>query len=240
MSVEKVTELFQKLNTAATPEDRTSAGAEVVKAAKAAGVASLAAVSEQIKAAIDDAAPLAREGGLAAFSLVLAEFGTKAEPYLFPLVPIVLERASDKAAPIRAAAEAAATEFFAVLNPYSTENMLPTLFDAMAQARSWQTKVLALQLVAGMAKTAPVQIASCLHEIVPRLTGRWTALGNPHAWTCVHLSHVPCMRPCAGMHGICYERIMHGRGPYSFFSLLPSQTACLTPRSRSRPPRPPP
>ena len=172
MSVEKVTELFAKLSTAASPEDRTAAGAEVVKAAKAAGIGSLVAVSASLKAALEDASATAREGALVAYSQLVAEFGAQSEPYLVPLIPALLERASDKVAPVRTAAEAAAKALFAVLNGYSTENVLPFLFDGMAQARSWQTKVLALQLLTGLAKTAPVQTAACLHDIVPRLTGK--------------------------------------------------------------------
>ncbi len=173
MSAAKVAELFAKLNVSATPEDRSANGADVVKAVKADGLGSMAAVADQLKAAIEDtAAPLAREAGLVAFSQLVAEFGAKSEPYLFPLLPVLLERAADKVAGVRAATETAATDLFAILNPYSTENALPALFEGMDQARNWQTKVLAINLLAGMSKTAPTQIASCLHAIVPRLTGK--------------------------------------------------------------------
>mmetsp|Transcript_33591 Transcript_33591/g.74378 ORF Transcript_33591/g.74378 Transcript_33591/m.74378 type:complete len:1029 (+) Transcript_33591:223-3309(+) len=171
--VQKVTELFQKLTTAATPEDRTAAATEVAAAAKAGGAAALcdAGIVEKLRVAIEDtASPLAREGGLVAFTEVIQSAGKVAEPYLVPLVPQLLERAADKVAPVRAAAEAAAKALFATINPYSTEDVLPALFDGMAQARNWQTKVLALNLLSGVAKTAPIQVAACLSEIVPRLT----------------------------------------------------------------------
>ena len=165
MSAEKLTELFAKLSASGTPES----AAEIVKATKSAGLASMATVSEQLKALLEDSK--AAEGGLVAFSQLVAEFGSKSEPYLVPLLPQLLERASDKSPSVRAAAEAAATALFAAVNPYSTESLMQPLFDGMAQARGWQTKVLALQLLSGLAKTAPIQLCSCLHEIVPRLTG---------------------------------------------------------------------
>lgn len=164
MSVEQITELFGKLNATTTPEDRTGAAAALVAAAKAKGPTSLPAIGEQLKAAIDT------EAGLVAFKAIAEEFGKVAEPYLFPLLPNLLERVADKSASIRTAVEEAAKALFAILNPYSTRNSLPPLFDAMGQARNWQSKVLALTLLAGMAKTAPTQIATCLSDIVPRLT----------------------------------------------------------------------
>ena len=167
MSVAKLTELFAALSASSTPVE---SAAEIVKAAKGAGLASLAAVSEQLNTVLTDGK--ASEAGLVAFSQLVAEFGSKSEPYLVPLLPQLLERASDKSPSVRAAAEAAATALFAAVNPYSTESLMQPLFDGMAQARGWQTKVLALQLLSGLAKTAPIQLCACLHEIVPRLTGK--------------------------------------------------------------------
>jgi len=170
MSAEKLIELFAKLSASGTPSE---SAAEIVKAAKSAGLASLATVSEQLKVQMEDKAV---EGALVAFSLLVAEFGAKSEPYLVPLLPLLLERASDKSPSVRAAAEAAATALLSVVNPYSTESLMQPLFDGMAQARGWQTKVLALNLLSGLAKTAPIQTCACLHEIVPRLTGETPSL----------------------------------------------------------------
>lgn len=172
-TVEKITELFQKLSTSATPEERNAVASDVAATVKASGVAAIKAsgVVDKLKAGIEDtASPLAREGALVAFAQLATELGISAEAFLVPMLPALLERAADKVAPVRAAAEAAAKALFAVINPYSTEDVLPALFDGMAQARNWQTKVLALNLLAGMAKTAPTQIAASLSEIVPRLT----------------------------------------------------------------------
>ena len=165
-------ELFEKLKAASSAEERAAAAGEMVAAVKSAGISSLSAVAASLKDAVEDASnPSAREGGLVAFSKLVAEFGRKAEPFLVSMVATLLERAADKVAPVRTAAEEAAKALFAILNPYSTQDVLPALFEGMGQARNWQTKVLALNLLAGLAKTAPNQIAAGLSDIVPNLTG---------------------------------------------------------------------
>lgn len=164
-------ELFEKLKAASSAEERAAAAGEMVAAVKSAGISSLSAVAASLKDAVEDASnPSAREGGLVAFSKLVAEFGRKAEPFLVSMVATLLERAADKVAPVRTAAEDAAKALFAILNPYSTQDVLPALFEGMGQARNWQTKVLALNLLAGLAKTAPNQIAAGLSDIVPNLT----------------------------------------------------------------------
>lgn len=96
--------------------------------------------------------------------------GVFAEPYLIALLPVLLERLADKVAPVRAAAEAAMTAFFAALCPYSLEAALPALFDGMALARNWQTKVGALNALKTMSVRAPRQVAKALPDIVPKVT----------------------------------------------------------------------
>ena len=59
--------------------------------------------------------------------------GCSCEPYLLDLLSTVLERASDKQAPVRTAAENAAAAFVDVMSPYTVEEVLPQLFDGMQQ-----------------------------------------------------------------------------------------------------------
>jgi len=96
--------------------------------------------------------------------------GTAAEPELFSLVPVLLERAADKSAPVHAAAVEATHALFNLLSPYATVDVLPALYSGLAQARNWQTKVLALTMLSKLAKTAPKQIAASLADITPCLT----------------------------------------------------------------------
>lgn len=44
----------------------------------------------------DAAKPLAREGAMLAFTALVKQLGESAEPYLLPLIPLLLERYADK------------------------------------------------------------------------------------------------------------------------------------------------
>lgn len=168
--IQQVTELFQKLTTSATADDRTSVAGEVAAVVKSSGLGALKPIAEQLKAALEDAASAAREGGLQAFTTVVETVGKPAEPYLVPLLAQLLTLLADKVTPVRTAAEAALKALFAKLNPCSTATVLPVLFDGMAQARNWQTKVGALNALKALSETAPKQIAHALPEIVPKVT----------------------------------------------------------------------
>jgi elongation factor 3 len=73
---------------------------------------------------------------------------------------------------VRQAAEAALAAYIPTLNPYSVEDVLPTLFAGMAQAKPWQVKVGALQALEALSKSAPRQVARCLPDIVPKVRKR--------------------------------------------------------------------
>lgn len=168
--IQQVTELFAALTTGASAEDRAATASKVAELVKGAGAASLASanVVEQLKAAMEDAAsPVAREGGLQAFTALCSPLN---EPFLLPLLPVLVERAADKVASVRAAADAALAAFAGSVNPYSVEEMLPALFDGMALARNWQTKVAALNTLRALAKSNPRQVARSLPDIVPKVT----------------------------------------------------------------------
>jgi len=173
MSVSNVAEMMQKLSIAATPEDRTAAAGALAAAVASAGAASLksSGIANKIKEAIEDqASPLAREGGLVALAELVKKVGRPAEPYITCLLPALLNAAADKVASVRDQAVASAKALFAVVNPFKAYELLPHMFDGMQQARNWQTKVLALNLLSEISKTTPKPVAACLSDIVPRLT----------------------------------------------------------------------
>mmetsp|Transcript_15299 Transcript_15299/g.26489 ORF Transcript_15299/g.26489 Transcript_15299/m.26489 type:complete len:1035 (+) Transcript_15299:185-3289(+) len=171
--LQQITDLFAKLSTGATLEDRSATAAEVVALVKASGLPVLASagVTDKLKAAMEDqASPLAREGALQTFTALVEAFGVLAEPFIISLLPILLVLVADKAAPVRTAADAALVAFIAALHPYSVEAVLPVLFEGMGTARNWQTKVGSLNALRSLAKVAPRQVAYCLPDIVPRMT----------------------------------------------------------------------
>jgi hypothetical protein len=67
----------------------------------------------------------AREAALLAVKQLCQSVGREAEPYVVPLLPLLLERMADKAQPVREAAHAAAEAVAAVLCPRAVELVLP-------------------------------------------------------------------------------------------------------------------
>eukprot|EP00955_Chlamydomonas_euryale_P084280 363941-Chlamydomonas_euryale.AAC.19 len=188
-----LTEALAKLST-------NDVSSDAVALVKKNGISCMTAATEALAKATTSSDVTEKENALKAVKAFVAEFGKAAEPYLVSLIPNLLDRAADKAAPVREAAVEAAKAIFGVLNPYSTAIVLGYLFTGMEQAKNWQTKVLALESLAGMAKTAPNQIAAALSDIVPQLTGkcahreRWLL-----AWP-VFMFACGCTLPCVCAH----------------------------------------
>ena len=106
---------------------------------------------------------------LVAVTTLAESMGQAAEPFLVSALPITLQRGSSKDASVRTTAEAAAHALMALLCP-ALSFVLPTIFEFMQQEKPWQSRCLALSLLAQCVHTAPSQLASCLPQIVPELT----------------------------------------------------------------------
>ncbi|KAF5831548.1 hypothetical protein DUNSADRAFT_12961 [Dunaliella salina] len=172
-SVEQVTGLFQKLSTGSSAAERAPHASEVANMVKSQGASAIesAGIAAKLQEALNDTAnPTAREGALEAFTALVKAVGPTAEPFVMGLLPAVLDRLSDKVAPVRTAAEAAVPAVIDTVNPYSVEDVLVHVFDGMAQAKGWQTKVGALNAMKTLAARAPRQIAKQLPHIVPQVT----------------------------------------------------------------------
>lgn len=94
----------------------------------AAGFASLQAngLLTKLKAEAEDMSSAdAREAALLSFKQLCQSVGRPCEPYVVPLLPMMLERLADKAAPVREAASAAAHAVVAILCPHAVELVLP-------------------------------------------------------------------------------------------------------------------
>lgn len=72
--------------------------------------------------------------------------------------------------PVRTAAKSATRALAACLCPNAFRLVLPMLFDGMAKARNWQTKVGALLMLRSLTKTAPRQLAAALPVIMPNVS----------------------------------------------------------------------
>jgi hypothetical protein len=122
---------------------------------------------DRLAASLDSPDPDAREAALLAIAQLPAATGRAAEPYLLPLVPSILERATDKAAPARDAAAAAGAAVARSLCPHAAEMVLPVLFEHTDPLKKWQVRELALKMLAAVSEVAPRQVAARLPEIVP-------------------------------------------------------------------------
>lgn len=94
----------------------------------AAGFASLQAngLLTKLKAETEDMNNAdAREAALLAFKQLCQSVGRPCEPYVVPLLPVMLDRMADKSAQVRDAALAAAQAVVAVLCPHAVELVLP-------------------------------------------------------------------------------------------------------------------
>lgn len=93
----------------------------------AAGFASLQAngLLSKLSAETEDSNADTREAALLAFKQLCQSVGRPCEPYVVPLLPMMLERLVDKAAPVREAAAQAANAVISILCPHAVELVLP-------------------------------------------------------------------------------------------------------------------
>ena len=110
----------------------------------------------------EDALPLEREAGLAAYAALARDGGRAAEPFLLPLLPRVLARHADKVKAVREAAAAAGAALLAALNPHATRAAVGLLLAGSEQGLKWQARAAALALLEALAKRAPSVSTGCL------------------------------------------------------------------------------
>jgi elongation factor 3 len=147
---------------------------ELVNYIKSKGAPALKAdglIAKAQEAAANTTSPAVREVGLDAIAALAKEVGVAVEPYLVPVLPTILDKYADKAAPVREAAAKAGKAIVAIASPHSVKVILPYLFDAMEVKKVWQTKIGALQLLEAWTKSAPKELARSLPQIVPVATG---------------------------------------------------------------------
>jgi len=93
-----------------------------------------------------------------------------AEPYLCANLNVVLTAAAHKQTRVRAAAEAAAFALVSRMSPNAVRTLLPKLFESSAVGVAWQSRALALKLIASFGDNAPMQLGNSLPDVVPQVT----------------------------------------------------------------------
>ncbi|KAF9972278.1 translational elongation factor EF-1 alpha [Actinomortierella ambigua] len=168
--VAKNAALVGALSKVENTEQRQAAADELAGFLKATGlvqsVEGLKVIDALLALLENKKAPAAREGALLALGSIAVAFGQAAEPFLIPQMPKVLEMYSDKIVAVRQAADVASKAIMALPTRYAVSVLLPNLFHAIINSK-WQSKIGALDILAGLAQTAPLQVSQCLSDIVP-------------------------------------------------------------------------
>eukprot|EP00271_Cylindrocystis_brebissonii_P017671 TRINITY_DN467_c0_g1_i1.p1 TRINITY_DN467_c0_g1~~TRINITY_DN467_c0_g1_i1.p1 ORF type:complete len:1057 (+),score=230.82 TRINITY_DN467_c0_g1_i1:190-3360(+) len=169
----KMQEIWQRLVSVVSPDDRAAAAADVAALVKLEGPNAIKKylVVERIQHSADDKAnPLAREGAMVAFSVLMENVGRPVEPYLIPCFLTVLNLHSDKIGAVRAAAETAGRSLCSLICPFAAKQLTGAIFEGMADRKNWKTAEAALVLLGVLAHHAPRQLSLCLPEIVPKVS----------------------------------------------------------------------
>ncbi|CAM9567343.1 unnamed protein product [Choristocarpus tenellus] len=93
-----------------------------------------------------------------------------AEPHMAAMLPELLQAASHKQSVVQKAATTAVEAFGEKMSPNAVASVLPVLFSSMEYHQKWQTRSLALKLIARFGDNAAVQLGYSLPEVVPAVT----------------------------------------------------------------------
>lgn len=164
----RATALLKDLTESTAPQagQLKAAASDLAAFAKEFGLQSYGVLDSLKVAATNKKSVVARQGAQLAFSALSNAFGQSAEPYLIPVLPLILESYSDKLPVVRTAAEAAGKAVLAQPSRFAIPILLPILYDAISKSK-WQSKVASLNLITSMAETSPDQIKALLVDIVP-------------------------------------------------------------------------
>lgn len=96
------------------------------------------------------------------------------EAHLLNSLEALLNAASNKNTKVRSNAEAAVMAIAANMSPNSVREVLPVLFKCSEVGVAWQTRALALRVIASFGDHAPEQLGNSLPEVVPHVTASMT------------------------------------------------------------------
>lgn len=92
------------------------------------------------------------------------------EAFLITGLPAILAAAAHKQIKIRQAADAAALAISSKMSPNCVRSVLPALFEAAEVGKPWQSRALALKIIASFGDHAPLQLGNALPMVVPEVT----------------------------------------------------------------------
>ncbi|KAG0199386.1 hypothetical protein BGX33_011674 [Mortierella sp. NVP41] len=163
--------MLSQLYTAATSEECDAIARDMAARVEKEGLISLK--SNNILANLEaecknKKSGLAREGALIGICALADVLGRPSEPFLMPLLPLILDLYADKGPVVQDAASRAALAIMANMPSQSAPIVLPILFQSIGgPGKKWQTKVGALQILADLSNASPIQVGIALPEIIP-------------------------------------------------------------------------
>ena len=89
------------------------------------------------------------------------------EPYLVELLGPTLVAVGDKMTPVKTAATAAALAIAAALNAHAVKAVLPPIIKSVTTAQKWQEKMVGLQCIETLVKSAPTELAFRVPDLIP-------------------------------------------------------------------------
>ncbi len=94
----------------------------------------------------------------------------ESEAFIVSLLGPMMDLASNRLKPVQDEASVAVKAVAKVFCSDALSAILPTIFKAMEYGQKWQTRVVALEFLAGLADHAPEQLGILLPDVVPLLT----------------------------------------------------------------------
>jgi elongation factor 3 len=132
-----------------------------------------------------------RKAALAAFAAICESAGQAGEPFTSKLIASVLKLYGDKEKSVREAAEAAGPKIVSNLPGFAVKVVVPLLLQSMDSSNKSPTVVGALTLLTKLAERSPLEVSSCLPEIVPVVSSAMTDIVDA-----VKTNATECMTKC--------------------------------------------
>lgn len=169
--ISDLTEMLSQLYTAPTSEECDDIAREMAAKVVKEGLISIKTnniLGNLEQEAKNKKSGLAREGALIGLCALAEVIGRPSEPFMLPLLPLILELYADKGVVVQDAAARAAVAIMGIMPSQSAPIVLPILFQCISgPGKKWQTKVGALQLLADLSNASPIQVGIALPEIIP-------------------------------------------------------------------------
>ncbi|KAL1896687.1 translational elongation factor EF-1 alpha [Ceratocystis pirilliformis] len=111
----------------------------------------------------------AREKALVAIQAIAShsEVSAHVDPFLVSLLTGVLAAVGDKMVPVKDAATAAAASIAEAVNPNAVKIVIPILRNSLINAQKWQEKMVALDFLDTLVRTAPTQMSVRVPDLIP-------------------------------------------------------------------------